>query len=463
MAKKKKKNRLLYWVIGGLVGLIVVLVALKQTGVIGKEEGITVQTEKSEVRTIFARVTESGSIQPTIDVPVAPDVSGEVVFIGVKEGMSVKKGELLITIQPDDYKALLEQSQASLAQSRAAELQAKAALEQAKATLMQDSVNWVRNKELFKDKVISKVELENSELQYNISMSQFNSAEYNSRAAYYRVKNSEASVKQARQNLDRTNIYASMDGTITMLDVELGQRVVGTRTMAGTEILKVADLSSMEVVVEVNENDIINVSIGDSAKIEVDAFPDRKFFGKVSEIAYSARVAALGSTDQVTNFEVTVLISPSSYQEMMLGKDIPVTEASPFRPGMTSLVEIYTQKVPDAVVVPIAAVTLSREGAKSDTTEVKSEAEAGAQKVAEKEKDEDEKTEVVFVVENGIAKEVPVEIGISDDNYIVIKDGLNADMEVVTGPYSILSKRLKEGDQVKVSNRRGGGKKSGSD
>lgn len=443
---RKKSNKRIYWIIGVFVILIGALIGLKEAGVIGKENAISVQTAPSEIRTVYSRVTESGTIQPTIDVPVAPDVSGEVVFIGIKEGMRVKKGDLLVTILPDDYKALLEQAQASLAQAKAGELQAKAALSQAKATLLQDSVNWERTKKLYNDKVVSQVEFENAELQFNVSKSQYNSAQYNVRAAYYQVKNSEASVKQARQNLNRTNIYASMDGTITQLNVELGQRVVGTRQMAGTDILKVADLSSMEVVVEVNENDIINVSLGDSAKIEVDAFPDRDFFGKVTEIAYSANVAGLGSTDQVTNFEVTVEISPSSYEKLMVaGGDIPRTEESPFRPGMTSLVEIYTQKVNDAVVVPISAVTLSREAPK-DTTQTQAST-----------NEEEERQEVVFVLENDAVKEVPVEIGISDDNFIVIKDGIDAGVEVVTGPYTTLTKRLEDGMKVKKTESRGRG------
>ena len=437
MARRKKNNRFLYWFLAiALIGLIC-LVVLRQQGLIGKENKIKVQTAETEIRSIFSRVTESGTIQPTIDVPVAPDVSGEVVFLAVKEGMRVKKGDLLVTIRPDDYKSLLEQSQAGLAQAKAGQLQARAALEQARANLLQDSVNYARNKQLFEDEVISQSEIENFQLQYNISQSQFKSAELEVQAAYYRVKNSEASVKQARQNLDRTNIYASMDGTITELNVEIGQRVVGTMQMAGTEILKIADLSSMEVVVEVNENDIVNVSLGDSSRIEVDAFPDQNFYGRVSEIAYSARVAEMGSTDQVTNFEVTVIISPDSYSRMVGTSDVPARDESPFRPGMTSLVEIFTNYVNDAVVVPIAAVTAGRKE-QNDSTKVEGR--------------EGDPQEVVFVVDGGKVKEIPVELGISDDNFIEVKDGVQDGTTIVTGPYSLLSKRLKEGDEVEASN-----------
>ena len=435
MARRKKSNKTLYWIIGLLVVGLGTVIVLRSQGIIGKENKIKVQTAESEIRSLYSRVTESGTIQPTVDVPVAPDVSGEVVFIAIKEGMRVKKGDLLLTIRPDDYRSLLEQSQAGLAQAKAGELQAKAAKEQARANLLQDSVNYARNNQLFKDGVISQAEMENFRLQYNISQSQLRSSELEVEAAYYRMKNAQASVKQARQNLDRTNIYASMDGTITELNVEIGQRVVGTMQMAGTEILKIADLSSMEVVVEVNENDIINVSLGDSTRIEVDAFPDQDFFGTVSEIAYSANVAELGSTDQVTNFEVTVLISPDSYTEFSATKDIPTRDESPFRPGMTSLVEIYTNYVNDAVVVPIAAVTTGR-NTESDSTAT--------------EDTSDEPQEVVFVVEGDKVTEIPVELGISDDNFIEIKDGVQDGTTIVTGPYSLLSKRLKSGDLVEA-------------
>ena len=445
MAKRKKSNKTLYWIIGILVVGLGILLVLKNQGIIGEENKIKVQTASSEIRSIYSRVTESGTIQPTVDVPVAPDVSGEVVFIAVKEGMRVKKGDLLLTIRPDDYESQLEQTQANLAQARAGELQAKAALEQSRANLLQDSVNYARNNKLFEDGVISQAEMENFRLQNNISKSQFRSAELEVQAAYYRIKNAQASVKQARQNLDRTNIYASMDGTITELNVEIGQRVVGTMQMAGTEILKVADLSSMEVVVEVNENDIINVSLGDSTRIEVDAFPGQDFFGTVSEIAYSANVAELGSTDQVTNFEVTVLISPDSYSEFNATNDIPTRNESPFRPGMTSLVEIYTNYVNDVVVVPIASVTTSR-SSESDSTDT------------QRLDPDAEPQEVVFVVEGETVKEIPVELGISDDNFIEIKDGIQDGATIVTGPYSLLSKRLKSGDLVETEKKN---KKSG--
>lgn len=378
-----------------------------------------VQTQEVTSQTLFARVTESGTISPTIDVPISPDVPGEVVIINVREGMKVAKGDLLMTILPDDYQSQLEQAQASLSRSRAAYLQAKASQSQSHATLLQDSVSLARTKKLFEDGVVSKVDLENAQLSYSVSKSQYESARYNVDAAYYQVKSSEATTKQAKQNLNRTNIYASMDGTITQLNVELGQRVVGTSMMAGTEILKIADLSSMEVIVEINENDIVNVKLGDSTRVEVDAFPDKIFYGEVSEIAYSASTSGMSTTDQVTNFEVKVRISPASYQELA-----PTKGVSPFRPGMTALVEIYTNRADDVISVPIQAVTL-RSG------------QAGG-----------EADEVVFVYDNGAVNQVPITTGISDDRNLEIKSGLEGSEEIVIGPYQVLSQMLKDGMQV---------------
>lgn len=378
-----------------------------------------VQTQEVTSQTLFARVTESGTISPTIDVPISPDVPGEVVKIEVREGMKVAKGDLLMTILPDDYQSQLEQAQASLSRSKAAYLQAKASQSQSHATLLQDSVSLARTKKLFEDGVVSQVDLENAQLSYSVSKSQYESAKYNVDAAFYQVKSSEATAKQAKQNLNRTNIYASMDGTITQLNVELGQRVVGTSMMAGTEILKIADLSSMEVIVEINENDIVNVKLGDSTRVEVDAFPDQVFYGEVSEIAYSASTSGMSTTDQVTNFEVKVRISPASYHHLTPAKGV-----SPFRPGMTALVEIYTSRADDVVSVPIQAVTLrGGQGGESD--------------------------EVVFIYnDNGTVNQVSISTGISDDRNLEITSGLAGGEEIVIGPYQILSQMLKDGMQV---------------
>jgi HlyD family secretion protein len=412
-----------------LAGLLFGVFSLFVLGACSKP-GVRVETSTSSIKTLFARVTESGLVQPTIDVPVAPDVSGEVVDLQIIEGKKVKKGELLLTIRPDDYRAQLEQAEASMQRSQASYLQAKASVSQAKATLLQDSVALQRTDQLFREKVVSKVELENAQLKYQVSKSQYEAAKYSEQSAYYQVRSSEATRKQSRQNLDRTNIYASMDGTITKLNIELGQRVVGTSQMAGTEILKIADLSSMEVLVEVNENDIINVSLGDSSRIEVDAFPDKIFYGQVTEIAYSATVAGMASTDQVTNFEVKVKIDPRSYPAAFGDeRKLPPGE-SPFRPGMTALVEIYTQQEADVVVVPIQAVSLrAKEGEEASA---------------------EEQQEVVFRLNNNTVEQVSVKTGISDNTHIHILSGLEADQTIVTGPFTTLTRILKDGMEVEV-------------
>jgi HlyD family secretion protein len=258
------------------------------------------------------------------------------------------------------------------------------------------------------------------------------------------VKNTEASVKQASQTLKRTNIYASMDGTVTAVNVELGERVVGTSMMTGTEILRIADLSRMEVVVEISENDIVNLTLGDSAKIEVDALPDAEFYGQVSEIAYSAQTTGLGSTDQVTNFEVKIAITPASYAPNMgQGRELPVGD-SPFRPGMTALVDVFTDLASEVVSAPIQAITL-RDAETKDNDSVS----VVRTSSTKKESDEEEREEVVFVVKDGVVSKRSVRTGIRDDNYMFITEGLEEGEQVVTGPYTVLTKKLKDGDEVK--------------
>lgn len=431
MAQSPKKSKWIqrsFLILGIILGLV--LIARWQGWIGGKNE-ISVEVEKVMPRTLISSVTESGSIQPDIEVPVSPDVSGEVVELYVKEGDSVTSGQLLLAIRPDSYQAALEQSEASLNTAQADYAQAKANLEQAHSNILQDSINYERNLKLFKDKVISLMELEASELKFKISKSQFLAGNQTVNAAFYRVKSAEASLRQSKDNLRKTNIYASMSGIITMLKVEVGQRVVGTAQMAGTEIMKIADLSKMEVAVEINENDIVNVHIGDSATVEVDAFPDHKFYGYVSEIAYSATVQSAGSTDQITNFKVILFINPESYlSNEKIMRNIPKNQ-SPFRPGMSSQVQIFTDRKENVKSIPIQAVTLERnEGSTAST--------------------ENGNKEVVFIYKDGIVKSTPVKTGISDDQHIEILEGLTEDQEVVIGPYRIISKELTDGMKVKI-------------
>jgi HlyD family secretion protein len=428
MATKKKSylNRIL--IILGIV--VVLLVAARLMGWIGGKKDIQVEVDSVVRRDIISSVSESGTIQPDIEVPVAPDVSGEVVELLVKEGDSVKAGQLLLAIRPDSYQSAQEQSEASLNSAQADYAQAQANLEQTKSNLVQDSINLIRNKQLFKDRVISQGEIETFELKFKISQAQFRASSQTVNAAFYRVKSAEASLSQAKDNLRRTHIYASMSGIITMLKVEVGQRVVGTGQMAGTEIMKISDLSQMEVEVEINENDIVNVRIGDSSMVEVDAFPGEKFYGKISEIAYSATTQGTGSTDQITNFKVKISIDRASYlQNEKIIRGVPVNQ-SPFRPGMSSQVRIYTDKKEQVLSLPIQCVTL--------------------EKKEEESKSDEKGKEVVFVLEETTVKMVPVKTGISDDSYIEILEGLEENTQVVSGPYRVISKELQDGMTVKV-------------
>ncbi|ARV11517.1 efflux RND transporter periplasmic adaptor subunit [Gilvibacter sp. SZ-19] len=402
-----------------VVGLIA-LVMLRKSGTIGGDGDYRkVELTKIEPIDIVETVAATGKIQPEVEVMISSEVSGEIIELLVKEGQQVKKGDLLLRINPDLIQAALNQSQASLQSVRAN-------LSQAEASLKNAELNYNRNKSLFEKGVISKQDWDRSVQEYEV-------AQANKQSAYYNVQSAAASVKQSRDNLGRTTIYAPMDGTISKLDAELGERVVGTAQMAGTEILRVADLSNMEVEVDVNENDIVKVSLGDSTIVEVDAYLKREFKGIVTEIANSAESTL--TADQVTNFKVKVRILDSSYQDLLEGKP---EFYSPFRPGMTATVDIITNKREKAIGVPISAIVV-----KTDTTCTKGPA------VRRTESGDQEKFETVFVQAGEEAKLRVVETGIQDDSNIEIISGLQEGDVVVTGPYNTVTKLLKCGDAIK--------------
>jgi HlyD family secretion protein len=437
----KKKNNTTRNVLLGIGGFILLIVVLKLTGVIGGEKKTEIETESVQKRTIISKISESGTIEADIEVPVAPDVSGEIVELPVKEGDYVKAGQLLMVIRPDNYKAALEQTTASLNSAKSDYEQSKANRGQSRSNFIQDSINYVRYKLLYEQKVVSKTEFETFELKYKISRSQAEAAEQTINSAYYRIKSSEASVKQARENLSRTSIYASMNGTITKLSAELGQRVVGTGQMAGTEIMKVSDLRQMEVSVPINENDIVNLQVGDSANVEVDAFPDKIFHGHVKEIAYAPNVQGQGSTDQITTFKVKVLIDRKSYENdpvIMKGID---TYQSPFRPGMTSQVEIFTETKENVISVPMQSVTIDI----NKTDKEKAENEVVDRSTAK---------EIVYIYDKGKVKKVNVKTGLSDDQFIEITEGLAEGQIIVSGPYRVITKELKDGMEVSVKEKK---------
>lgn len=410
-------------VIGVVVILLLLLVAGKSMGMFGKNENFKqVTTQKVELKEIIETVSATGKIQPEVEVKISSEVSGEILEMPFKEGDQVKKGDLLVRVNPDLIQSALNRSQASYQN-------VKANLEQAEATLKQAKADYDRNKGLFEKGVISRAD-------WDRAIAAFETATAGKSSAYYGVQSAAATVNEARDNLSRTTIYAPMDGTISLLSVELGERVVGTQQMTGTEILRVANLNNMEVEVDVNENDIVKVNIGDTTIVEVDAYLKKEFKGVVTEIANSAAGAL--AADQVTNFKVKVRIIEESYSELTEGK--PATY-SPFRPGMTATVDIITNKREKAIAVPISAIVI-----KTDTSSVKK---PYAEKVQTSTSIEtEEKFECVFVNEAGKAKLRVVKTGIQDDTNIEIISGLEEGDEIITGPYNMVSKTLKPGDAI---------------
>lgn len=427
--KPKKRRSPVRWII--IIGMLV-LVAFMYFTLSGREKKAEVMVELVEKRAIVSSVTESGVIEPVIEVAIAPDVSGEVVELNGKEGDYVHKGDLLVIIQPDNFQSALEQAQAGVDASIAQKLQAEANVEQARTKFLQDSVNYKRTNTLYKSEAVSKSDWENARLAMEVSRSQLKAGKATYQASSYQVKSSQASLKQARSNLKRTNIFATMDGTLTRQNVRTGQRVLGTVQNMGTDVLRIADLSEMQVTVNINENDIRFIKVGDSAHIEADAFEGDIFKGTVSEIGYSpagqSGLLQAASSDQITNYEVKVLINRSSYANRKdLMEDIPSYQ-SPFRPGMSAQVEIFTDRQNDVVAIPIQAVTIRKP--ESDST------------------DEADPIEVVFEYVDGQVKMRPVTTGINDDTYISIEEGLEAGTQIVVGPYRMLSKELENGMQV---------------
>jgi HlyD family secretion protein len=401
---KKKQNTKLKKLGIGIFILAFIMLIGTLTGVIKTEDALLVETEMAERRTIIETVSASGKIQPEVEVKISPDVSGEIVALLIREGDRVSKGELLVKIKPDIYKSILERSKASVNT-------AKANLAKSKAQLTESKASFNRNKRLYNQEAISLSEFEQIEAAYKV-------AELTVESSEYAVSSAEASFNEAEENLDKTSIYAPVDGTISRLNVELGERVVGTGQMSGTELMRLADLSAMEVAVEVNENDIVRVHLNDTTLIEVDAFLGEEFQGVVTEIANSANISGV-SADQVTNFEVKIRI----------------LDQTMFRPGMTASVEVQTKLVQDVISVPIQAVTTRKDTAEN----------SGNKKV-----------ECVFIFENEMANFSIVKTGIQNDKFIQILEGISDSDVVIIGPYTLVSKTLKDGTKVES-------KKSGND
>jgi len=407
-----KNNKILKILIPATIILLIFAVIGKKAGWFGKAATVKVAVEYIERRQITEAITANGKIQPEKEVKITPDVSGEIVELTVKEGDNVEKGQLLLRIKPDVYISQRDRSIAAISSARAR-------LAQTEAQFKQAELSFNRTKQLFEEQTVSKSEFEQAEASYNVAKAEVD-------AAKFAVVSSEASLKEANDNLVKTSIYAPMTGTVSMLLVELGERVAGTNLMAGTDIMRIADLSRMEAQVEVNENDIVRVSLGDTALIEVDAYLDQKFKGVVTEIANSAKTTGV-SADQVTNFDVKILVLPDSYEKLA------VNNINPFRPGMSATVDIQTESKPDILTVPIQSVTT-----RIDTTET-----------ATSVSDEEIRT-LVFVTDGTYALAKDVKTGIQDNNYIEILSGVEDSARVISSPFSAISKKLSDSTLIEI-------------
>ena len=432
IAPKKKSRRTLFIVLISLVVVAVIGAAIAKSR--NKEAPIQVSTEKAVVKTITHLVTATGKVQPEVEVKISPEVAGELIDIPVVEGQSVKKGDLLVRIKPDFYQAQLEQQEAALASAKASSVLSQARLTKAEQDFKQ-------SQELYGKKLVSDADYTAAKTNFNVAQADFDSS-------LAQIRRTEGSLSQARDSLAKTTIYSPMDGSISSLTSEVGERVVGTGSFAGTEIMRLANLDKMEVRVKVNENDIINVKKGDNTLVTVDAFPGRKFTGTVNEISSSAitsgaQSAAQSASDEVTNFLVKI--------------SIKAPEAK-LRPGMSATVDIETQTVENVVAVPIQSVTVRAAGGKTaeeiqqaKAKEAKERSGNDLELTSEREearRNRDQLQRIVFIKSGNTVKQRKVETGIADNSSIEIKSGVKAGEEVVSGSYAAISRRLKDGSKV---------------
>jgi HlyD family secretion protein len=408
-----KNTKILKILLPIAVVLIILAIIGKKQGWFGKALTIKVAVENAELRSLTETITANGKIQPEKEVKISPDVAGEIVELNIKEGESVSKGQLLCRIKPDIYISQRDRSLAAISS-------AKARLAQSEAQFVQAELAYKRSKQLFDEQTVSKSEFEQAEAQYTVAKSEVDAAKYS-------VISSEASLKEATENLQKTSIYAPMTGTISMLLVELGERVVGTSMMTGTEMMRVADLSRMEAQVQVNENDIVRVNLGDTALITVDAYLDQKFKGVVTEIANSAKTTGI-SADQVTNFDVKILVLSESYQKLIKSGD-----ATPLRPGMSASVDIQTETRKSVLSVPIQSVTTRTDTTKTQVTPTA-----------------DNIRTLVFTTDGTHAFAKDVKTGIQDNSYIEILSGVKEKDQIITAPFSAISKKLSDSTLVEI-------------
>ncbi|MES2372294.1 MAG: efflux RND transporter periplasmic adaptor subunit [Bacteroidota bacterium] len=440
-------NKKLLWVIIALVVLIVILVGLKKSGMLGKDEGIKVTSEKVVKRTIIETVNASGKVYPEIEVKVSPDISGEIVELNVNEGDSVKKGQILARIYADIYLTQREQVVAGVNQSKAQLSNSTASMAGLKATLDNAKNTYDRQKKLLNDKVISRSEFDQAEQNFLTAQAAYNAAKEGLKSSEASIQSAQAQLSRADKDLSRTVITSPMDGMVSLMNVKKGERVAGNSFNVGTEMMRVADMRSIEVRVDVGENDIPKVKLGDTAIVEVDAYTNRKFKGLVYKIANpNTGQAITNSSTEVTNYKVHIRLLPSSYIDL-----VSKSKGFPFRPGMSASADIQTKTKTNVLSVALNAVT---------TRDKKDQAAGGDKKEDKKPEDpnavkstsaDDGIEEVVFVLQkDNKVKKVKVKTSIQDLNYIEILEGLQEGDQVITGPYSIVSKTLKDGDLVSI-------------
>jgi HlyD family secretion protein len=449
-------SKKLIWILVGIVALIVVLVIMQKSGAFGKDQGTKVTAEKAEKRVIIETVTASGKVYPEIEVKVSPDISGEITELTKQEGDSVHRGEILARIYADIYATQRDQAAAAVNQQQASVGNSTAALDALKSAMQQTESQYNRQKQLLDEKIISKAEFEQSENAFNSAKANYNAALQGIRGNQASVQSARASLARANKDLGRTVITAPMSGVVSLLNVKKGERVAGNSFNVGTEMMRIADMSKIEVRVDVGENDIPKIELGDSAIVEVDAYNKRKFKGIVTQIASSNKGASASqltsaSTD-VTNYEVRIRILPDSYSDLV---DPKRPKNFPFRPGMTASADIQTERHENALSVPFNAVSTREKGTdkvKADDKDKKKEDGAPDEDENKSEqKSNDDLEEVVFVLQaDKKVKKVVVKTGIQNVNYMEITSGLKEGDMVISGPYGIVSKILKEGDVVNV-------------
>jgi HlyD family secretion protein len=447
-------NKKLLWILIGVVVLLGALFALKSSGKLGKEEGTKVSAEKVEKRTIIELVNASGKVFPEVEVKVSSDISGEIVELTVEEGDSVQKGQVLARIYADIYATQRDQASAAVNQQQSLVANSQAQLEALRSSLKLAQDQYNRQKKLLDDKVISRAEFEQAENTYQSAQANYNAAIQGIKGNMAGVQSAQANLQRANKDLSRTTIVAPMSGIVSLLPVKKGERVVGTAQMSGTEMMRIADLGVIEVQVDVSENDIPKVHLGDSALVEVDAYSNRKFKGLVTQIASSnnnAGQATAATANDITNYKVHIRLLRDSYQDLLKSG----ARNFPFRPGMSASADIQTKRHVDVLSVPINAVTTREKGSDVSVNARKE----GMKKDEEKKDEEDSKSggatdeleEVVYVLQpDNTVKKVVVKTDIQDINHIEITSGLKAGEQVITGPYTVVSKLLKTGNKVKV-------------